>query len=168
MEGLGFGISIVVIAGIGILVWAASMSMDKARITEYVRQRGGRVVSISWAPFGRGWFGEKNDRIYEVVYHDSAGNQHWATCKTSLFSGVYWTEDRTAYQKPGWYDGLPQRNEPGDPVIRHIPNPEKPAEPEAKAPGLAEPAGSLVDPVDDEIARLRQRLAELERQKQQQ
>ena len=44
---------------------------------------------------GRGWFGEKNDRIYEVVYYDSNGEQHLATCKTSLLSGVYWTEDRS-------------------------------------------------------------------------
>ena len=50
--------------------------MDKDRITAYVQERGGRIVSINWAPFGRGWFGEKNDRIYEVVYYDREGQQH--------------------------------------------------------------------------------------------
>ncbi|HZT80353.1 MAG TPA: hypothetical protein VFA26_09030 [Gemmataceae bacterium] len=73
---------------VGIGLWVASMSMDKGRITSYVKERGGRIVSINWAPFGKGWFGEEKDRIYEVVYYDREGNQHWATCKTSLFAGV--------------------------------------------------------------------------------
>jgi hypothetical protein len=74
----------------GIAVWIGSMSLDKDRIAAYLAERGSRIVSINWAPFGKGWFGEKNDRIYEVVYYDRDGHQHWATCKTSLFSGVYW------------------------------------------------------------------------------
>jgi len=160
MEGLGIGVAIVVFAGIGLVIWIASMSMDKSRITEYIEQRGGRVVSISWAPFGTGWFGEKNDRIYEVVYYDHEGNQHWATCKTSMFSGVYWTEDRVAHGKAPWYGALPTRNEPSDPIIRHIP---KPTVVDRDAP----PSGSTpAESADEEIARLKQRLAELERQRQ--
>jgi hypothetical protein len=97
------------------------MSVDKSRITDYIRQRGGRIVSISWAPFGKGWFGEKEERIYEVVYYDQAGNQHFATCKTSWFTGVYWTEDRVTHGKSRWYDSVSPGNEPRKPLIRQIP-----------------------------------------------
>lgn len=103
-------------------LWVLGMNLDKNRITEYVRGRGGRVVSISWAPFGKGWFGEKNDRIYEVVYYDASGNQHFATCKTSFWSGVYWTDDRVTHRKGRWYDALSPMNEPGNPIIRQIPD----------------------------------------------
>ena len=116
------GFFIVVFLLIGFLSWMASWPMDKSRITEYIENDGGRIVSINWAPFGVGWFGEKNDRIYEVIYYDRSGNQHWATCKTSLFSGVYWTEDRITHRKSTWYDALPPRNEPGHSLIRQIPN----------------------------------------------
>ena len=59
----------------------------------YVEQRGGTVTSIGWAPFGPGWFGEKSDRIYEVHYTDRDGNKHQAYAKTSMMTGVYFTED---------------------------------------------------------------------------
>jgi hypothetical protein len=160
MEGLASGILIVLFFGFLILVWFGSWSLDKDRITEYVKQRGGRVISINWAPFGRGWFGEKNDRIYEVVYYDRQGNQHWATCKTSLFGGVFWTEDRTTYHKASWYDGLPVDNVPGDPVIRHVPA-ETDERVAAEALGLASPSG---ESAEEEIARLKRRIAELEEQ----
>ena len=74
--------------------------LDKQRIDDYVRQLGGRVQSIRWSPLGRGWFGERTARIYEVVYYDAQGRLHRATCKTSLFSGVYWTEDQVAGANP--------------------------------------------------------------------
>ena len=112
----------VVFVAIAIGGWIASYSFDKSRITQYVEGRGGRVVSITWAPFGKGWFGEKNDRIYEVVYYDRAGDQHLATCKTSLWSGVYWTEDRTAHRKSNWYDSLSPTNEPGHSLIQQVPS----------------------------------------------
>ncbi len=73
---------------LAVVIRLAVGSTDRSRIEEYVTDRGGRVVSITWAPFGRGWFGEKNDRIYEVVYYDADGRQHFATAKTSLWSGV--------------------------------------------------------------------------------
>jgi hypothetical protein len=105
----------------GIAFWLFARSLDKDRITSYVHERGGRIVSISWAPFGKGWFGEKEERIYEVVYYDKAGNQHFATCKTSMWTGVYWTEDRITHQKSQWYDTLAPSNEPGKPLIGQIP-----------------------------------------------
>jgi len=67
--------------------------MDGDRVENYIKKQGGRLVSSSWAPLGKGWFGEKDSRIYEIVYIDRQGHSHKATCKTSLFSGVYFTED---------------------------------------------------------------------------
>src|SRR5438045_2342098 len=112
---------LVLVLVVGVAMWILKGSMNRSRIAEYIQQRGGRVVSITWAPFGKGWLGEKNDTIYEVVYHDQEGNQHFATCKTGMFSGVYWTEDRITYSKSNWYDSLPPGNQPGRPVISQIP-----------------------------------------------
>jgi hypothetical protein len=76
----------------------AAGGMDRDRIREYVEKSGGEVVESQWAPFGPGWFGEKSDRIYDVRYVDKDGNEHEASCKTSLLTGVYFTEDRIVSQ----------------------------------------------------------------------
>ena len=68
--------------------------MDRDRVGEYIRSQGGELIDSHWSPFGRGWLGEKNARIYEVRYRDRMGNVHEATVKTSMFSGVYFTEDK--------------------------------------------------------------------------
>jgi hypothetical protein len=67
--------------------------MDRDRIEQYILGRGGRVMEITWAPLGRGWFGSDNDRIYEIRYRDNVGDEHLAHCKTSMWSGVYLTDD---------------------------------------------------------------------------
>lgn len=90
MEPAGLIILCVALA-IGIRLLAGGM--DKDRIEDYVRSRGGKVLEKSWAPFGKGWFGERSDRIYEIAYEDQHGNQRRATVKTSMFSGVYLTDD---------------------------------------------------------------------------
>ncbi len=87
-------IAIVVVLGVGVMMRLLAGSLDHERIRSYIQARGGRVASIHWSPFGRGWFGDKHNRIYEVAYHDAEGRSHVATCKTSFWSGVYWTEDR--------------------------------------------------------------------------
>jgi hypothetical protein len=79
--------------GFAILLRVLAGGMDKGRIRDYVESRGGQMIDASWAPFGPGWFGEKSDRIYEVRYIDREGNEHRAACKTSLWAGVYFTED---------------------------------------------------------------------------
>jgi hypothetical protein len=66
--------------------------VDKNRIKEEVESKGGRVISISWNPFARGWLFEKNERHYNVTYIDRSGGTVSAPCKTSLFTGVYWAE----------------------------------------------------------------------------
>lgn len=109
-------------AGLAIGLRLLAAVADHSRIAEYIQSRGGRVISIEWSPFGKGWFGEKNDRIYEVIYYDADGNQHFATCKTSLFSGVYWTEDRIYHGKPAGFDqareAAPAQEHP--PLVREI------------------------------------------------
>ena len=72
---------------------------DKARIKDEVEAKGGRMVSINWNPFGRGWFFERNERHYNVTYRDRSGATISTTCKTSLFTGVYWADGPTA---AGW------------------------------------------------------------------
>ena len=96
----GFVILVVLVIVVGIAIRLAAGGMDHDRVRQYVESRGGRVIEANWAPFGKGWFGEKNDRIYEVRYVDADGNEHEAHCKTSLFSGVYFTEDRIVRYAP--------------------------------------------------------------------
>ncbi|AWM42377.1 hypothetical protein C1280_24910 [Gemmata obscuriglobus] len=76
------------------MIRLAAGGMDHDRIRQYVEERGGKVLDSSWSPFGPGWFGEKSDRIYGVRYLDRDGNEHEAHCKTSMWTGVYFTEDR--------------------------------------------------------------------------
>ena len=69
----------------------AADRLDRARIRDFVAARGGRVTDVAWQPFGRGWFGEKGERVYRVRFTDDAGLAQEATFKTSLWSGV-WTD----------------------------------------------------------------------------
>jgi hypothetical protein len=89
----GFLPVVAVVIALAILIRLAAGVFDRSRIADYIHSRGGKVLSCHWWPFGPGWFGEKRDRIYEVTYQDADGNQHRAACKTSLMSGVYFTQD---------------------------------------------------------------------------
>ena len=84
-------IYVVAIAFAAICLWMAR-SLDRDRIREHVERSGGKVIAIRRNPFGKGWFGS-NERIYEVHYTTRHGKPVEATCKTSMFSGVYWTSD---------------------------------------------------------------------------
>ena len=46
--------------------------LDRRRIAADVATRGGVALDITWKPFGRGWFGEKSDRVYLVEWMDAA------------------------------------------------------------------------------------------------
>src|SRR5438093_12230556 len=74
--------------------------VDKNRIKDEIESKGGRVVSIAWNPFARGWFFEKNERHYEVTYVDRSGQTVSTTCNTSLFTGIYWAEGPQWEQPP--------------------------------------------------------------------
>jgi hypothetical protein len=89
--GLALVVTIRIIAG----------SLDGERVERYIADRGWRLVSRNWDPFGPGWFGEKNARIYRIVYEDNEGNIHRAHVKTSMFSGVYLTNDQVIRHAEG-------------------------------------------------------------------
>ena len=72
----------------------ASGRLDGPRIANYIHSQGGELLEKHWTPFGKGWWGEKNERIYQVRYRDQKGNIHDATVKTSMYTGVYFTDDR--------------------------------------------------------------------------
>lgn len=91
MEGLFIILPFIVIAIVFRLI---AGGMDHDRIKQYVADRGGQLQDLSWTPLGPGWFGEKSDRIYCVLYTDQDGNKHEAHCKTSMWTGVYFTQDR--------------------------------------------------------------------------
>jgi hypothetical protein len=75
------------------LVWAFMDALDGSRINNYIRSQGGTLLDKRWTPFGPGWFGEKDSRIYRIHYLDREGNTHEAACKTGMLSGVYLTGD---------------------------------------------------------------------------
>lgn len=87
----GFVVLGIAVLGIGLRLVAGLF--DDGRVRNHIESRGGTLLEKRWNPFGRGWFGEKDSRIYRVRYTDAEGNLHQATCKTSLLSGVYFTED---------------------------------------------------------------------------
>jgi hypothetical protein len=85
-------LQLLILVAIGIAWRLVVDKLDRARIREDIATRGGTVGDITWKPFGRGWFGEKSDRIYEVIWRDAEGQPHVSNCKTSMWSGVYWNE----------------------------------------------------------------------------
>lgn len=88
------GAVIVLFIIVAVVVRLTAGGFDHARVRQYVESMGGTFLAAYWAPFGPGWFGEKNDRIYEVHYLDRDGNEHHAYCKTRLWASVYFTQDQ--------------------------------------------------------------------------
>ena len=78
---------------IGLAIRVVMHFVDKSRIKDEFESKGGRVLSIAWNPFARGWFFEKNERHYVVHYADRSGQTVSTMCKTSLFTGVYWADE---------------------------------------------------------------------------
>ena len=91
MEPVGIVVIFIIIA---IVVRLAAGSFDGDRVKAYVEQTlKGELLDQSWDPLGPGWFGEKDSRIYEIIYKDRDGHTHRANVKTSMMSGVYLTND---------------------------------------------------------------------------
>lgn len=86
---------------------------DGDRIEKEINARGGELISKQWSPFGKGWFGENSDRIYKVSYFDKDRNEHEAYVKTSMFSGVYFTEDKVVR----YADGHKEEPETGEDAL---------------------------------------------------
>ena len=83
-----------------IVLRLAAGSIDGERVERYLKERGLKLVDRSWDPFGPGWFGEKDSRIYKIIYEDEEGRTHRAHVKTSMMSGVYLTNDEIVEEKP--------------------------------------------------------------------
>jgi len=132
-EGFFIFIGLAIAASIGFRLLAGSM--DGGRVRDYIRSIGGELLHSQWEPFGPGWFGEKTDRIYRVRYRDRNDCIHEAHVKTAMMSGVYITNDR----------------------IISCPDP-KQEPPRPKHLDSSDPQ----ETVEEEKARLRRRLAELE------
>lgn len=91
MEIPALFIGVIILA---IVIRLAAGSFDGDRVKAYVEQTlKGELLDQSWDPLGPGWFGEKDSRIYEIIYKDQDGNTHRANVKTSMMSGVYLTND---------------------------------------------------------------------------
>ena len=66
--------------------------VDKSRIDRASKDNGWRDINIKWSPFAPGWFFEKGERHYRVAFTDEQGQQRERTCKTSIFTGVFWRD----------------------------------------------------------------------------
>jgi hypothetical protein len=95
MAGEGAVLFFVLFIGLAVALRLAAGSWDRQRITRHFQERGWSIQTIVWRPFGRGWFGEQGDRIYEVTYIDRDGHASIVHCKTSMWSGVYITDGVT-------------------------------------------------------------------------
>lgn len=84
----------IVILVIVLMITYGAGSMDSTRIKHYIERRGDKIITMSWRPFGPGWLMTKDGRIYLIRYRDRFGNVREAYCKTSGWTGVYFTEDR--------------------------------------------------------------------------
>ena len=84
---------ILLVIGAAFVIRRITGRLDRDRICEYIERGGGKVLDIKWNRFGPGWLGSSGDRIYDVQYVTSQGHTRTATCKTGMFSGVYWTGD---------------------------------------------------------------------------
>jgi len=84
-----------------IVIRVFSDRFDRERIREQVESHGGKVLNISWNPFGSGWPATRSARFYDVRYHTHQGKIVNATCTTSWTSGVCWMRD-----KPPGFDGI--------------------------------------------------------------
>jgi hypothetical protein len=143
-------IFLVMIVGV-IMIRLAAGSFDGDRIESYIRDRGWKLLDRSWDPLGPGWFGEKDSRIYRVVYRDSFGDIHQAHVKTSMLSGVYLTNDIIIERAQETMVRSHRRNEEPETELKVEPLPCHKEDETNEAP-------------QPEIERLQQRIRELETQ----
>ena len=94
--------AVIIFVGVSIAIVLRFMAgtFDGDRVEQYIRDMGCELLDKSWDPFGPGWFGERDARIYQVVYRDREGRVHRAHVKTSMMSGVYLTNDEIVEDAP--------------------------------------------------------------------
>lgn len=67
--------------------------LDRRRIVDSLSADGSRLEDLDLALFGPGWFGAQGGRTYTVRFRDRDGREHLRSCRTSLFAGVYFTDE---------------------------------------------------------------------------
>ena len=108
MEQMLTALGVVAIVGLIIGLVVLSFSLSRQRIAREIVGLGGRIVSINWAPFGKGFFWTPNgSMLFRVVYYDAENRLHEGHCRTDWFLGNRWTENRL--MDFGGRDGLDQR-----------------------------------------------------------
>jgi hypothetical protein len=94
------GLIIILFIFTAVVIRLLAGSFDGERVEQYIRDKGGELIEKSWDPFGPGFLGEEDSRIYQIVYRDKNGRIHRAHVKTSMFSGVYLTNDEIIEDRP--------------------------------------------------------------------
>lgn len=90
MNDLYSVIPIALIAAFVILCIVLPPRFDRERIRKNIEAHDGKMIEVL-----RAWdFSGRNDRTYEVSYMTAQGQRVKATCKTSMWNGVYWISDR--------------------------------------------------------------------------
>ncbi len=77
---------------IGIIMRVVADGWDRERITEYMLSHHGTVEDITWQPLAF-WWQKNSDRAYLVTYRSAEGLAKQVHCRTSLFGGVYLSEE---------------------------------------------------------------------------
>ena len=89
------GFFILLIFASALILRLIAGSMDTTRIYAYAASRGWKIRDKKWDPFGPGWFGDRSDRIYQVIFFEERGNVKKTHVKTSLFrGGWHWLSER--------------------------------------------------------------------------
>jgi hypothetical protein len=65
---------------------------DRERIRDYFLRQGQTTGAITWEPFAR-WWTRDIDRTYTVTVLSPDGATRVVSCRTSLFGGVYVSEE---------------------------------------------------------------------------
>ncbi|MGX8794829.1 hypothetical protein ACR6HW_01865 [Fusibacter sp. JL298sf-3] len=86
---LAFGVAI----GFAGVYLVLSISRDKKRIRRHFIHKGYESIEIEWAPFGPGFLGDSDNRIYHVGYTEE-GVYHSKYVKTNLGAAVYYTDEK--------------------------------------------------------------------------
>jgi hypothetical protein len=84
--------TVVLIAAIAIAIRIGLYFLDKKKVQAAAERKGWKNIEITWAPFAPGWFFEKGERHYKVLYADDQDRWQEVYCKTSLLTGVYWRD----------------------------------------------------------------------------
>jgi len=90
MNDLSSVLYLIFLAGVVLFAFVLTPKLDRDRIRENVESHGGKVIEIS-----RVWeWARHYDRCYEVSYLTARGKSINATCRTNMWRGVYWVNDR--------------------------------------------------------------------------